>query len=171
MASLCLVASHSRVGNSLIGFLSKSLVFCKKLAIEQFAQKSNNLFIHSFLVSNLSKTLMVVHFWWATWAICSHCSFLVSDLGESLTVAHLSWGHWEICSRHSFVTCKLSNLLTVAHFVLSILSESLTVAHLIWANERLANEQWANEQIPNRELLPMYLNGYPKSGAQLTPVS
>ena len=53
-----------RVGNSLIGFLSESLVLSNK---------------------KMSDSLMVALFWWATWAICSHRSFLVSDLSESLT--------------------------------------------------------------------------------------
>ena len=73
--------------------------FAKKWANEWFAQK-NEQFAHSlifgewperfahgrsFLVSNLSESLMVAHFWWATWAIRSHRSFLVSDLSDSLT--------------------------------------------------------------------------------------
>ena len=53
-----------RAGNSLIGFLSESLIFG----------------------GNLNDLLMVAHFWWATWAIRSHCSFLVSDLSDSLTL-------------------------------------------------------------------------------------
>ena len=48
-------------------------------------KKTSNLLIHSFLVSDLSKLLMVAHFWWATWAICAHRSILVSDLSNSLT--------------------------------------------------------------------------------------
>ena len=39
-----------------------------------------------FLVCNLSESLMVVHFWWAIWGICSHRSFLVSDLSNLLTL-------------------------------------------------------------------------------------
>ena len=45
-----------RAGNSLIGFLSESLVFCEKKK-----QMSDSL-IRSFLVSNLSDLLMVAHF-------------------------------------------------------------------------------------------------------------
>ena len=36
--------------------------------------------VRSFLVSDLSESLMVAHFWWATWAIRSHRSLLVSGL-------------------------------------------------------------------------------------------
>ena len=80
---------------------------------ERFAQKNHQfaqsfIFVErpeqfvlnpSFLVSNLSDSLMVAHFWWATWAnrlcslnfwwatwaIGSHRLFLVSDLSDSLT--------------------------------------------------------------------------------------
>ena len=61
--------------------------FAQKWANEQFAQK-NERFAHdrSFPLSNLSESLMVAHFWWATWAICSNCSFVVSDLSNLLTL-------------------------------------------------------------------------------------
>ena len=39
----------------------------------------------SLLVSVLSQSLMVAHFWWATWVIRWHRSFLVSNLRDSLT--------------------------------------------------------------------------------------
>ena len=68
---------RARAGNSLIGFLSKSLIFGEQP--ERFAHD------RSFPLSNLSESLMVAHFWWATWAICSHRSFLVSDLSDLLT--------------------------------------------------------------------------------------
>ena len=42
--------------------------------------------IRSFLESNLSESLMVAHFWWATWAIRSHRSFDLSDMSYSLTL-------------------------------------------------------------------------------------
>ena len=46
---------------------SHSLIFGERP--EQFAHGC------SFLVSDLSKSLIVAHFWWATWAICLHRSF------------------------------------------------------------------------------------------------
>ena len=52
-----------RVGNSLIGFLSGSLVFAKKRLIRSFAQKKSDLLIRSFLVSDLRESLTVTHFW------------------------------------------------------------------------------------------------------------
>ena len=64
-------------------------------------KKTSNSLISSFLVSDLSKSLMVAHIWWATWA---NCSFLVSDLSDSLTslifgeqpkrFAHIAYQNW-----------------------------------------------------------------------------
>ena len=45
--------------------MSKWAICSKKPAIHSFAH---------FLVSDLSKSLMVIHFWWANWVICSHHS-------------------------------------------------------------------------------------------------
>ena len=48
-----------RVGNSLIGFLSELLVFCEnKLAMSDLLKKTSDLLIRSFLVSNLSDSLI-----------------------------------------------------------------------------------------------------------------
>ena len=74
-----------RAGNSLIGFLSKSLVFAKNERMSDSLKKTNDLLIPSF--------------WWATWAIRSHCSFFMSDLSDFLTVPHLSWAIWVNCSQ------------------------------------------------------------------------
>ena len=88
-----------RAGNSLIGFPSESLVFCPKIS-ERAIRSKNGRFTHSlifgerperfthnrsFPLSDLSESLMVAHFWWATWVIRSHRSFLVSHLSDSLT--------------------------------------------------------------------------------------
>ena len=74
-------------------------------------------------MSDLSQSLMVAHFWWATWAICSQ-SLICLERPEPFA--------------HS------------RSFVLSDLSESLTVASLIWAKWR--NERWANERIPSPDM-------------------
>ena len=72
------------------------------------SKKKSDSLICSFLVSNLmrfahdrpfplrdlSESLMFSHFWWATWASCSHRSFPLSDLSDLLTVSHLSWVIW-----------------------------------------------------------------------------
>ena len=121
--------------------------------ISNFLKKTSNLLIFgewperfaygcSFLVKDVSELLMVAHFWWATWAACSHCSFLVRALSDSLTslikqrnekialflnkknkkyyfsqfffmwIAHLSRAIW---ANRSFDMNDMSNLLTVAH--------------------------------------------------------
>ena len=49
------------VGNSLISFLSESLVFCEKMSEWAMAQKTRDLLICSFLVSDLSDSL--INFW------------------------------------------------------------------------------------------------------------
>ena len=53
--------------------------------MSEWAIRSKKRAICSFLVSHPGFLLMVTHFWWATWAICSHRSFLVSTLSDSLT--------------------------------------------------------------------------------------
>ena len=68
-------------------FWANHSFFAQKWANERFTQK-NKQFAHSlifgeqpeqlahgcsFWVSNLSKSLMVTHFWWVTWGIRSHC--------------------------------------------------------------------------------------------------
>ena len=86
-----------RVGNPLIRFLSESLIFCEKMSKWAIHSKKRVIrsfahfwwatwAINSFLMSDLSKLLMVAHFWWATWVIHSHPSFLVCDLRDSLTL-------------------------------------------------------------------------------------
>ena len=69
-----------RKNERMSNWLKKKERFAHSLIFgEQFAHD------RSFLVSNLSKSLMVAHFLWATWAICSHRSFFVSNLSDSLT--------------------------------------------------------------------------------------
>ena len=86
-----------RAGNSLISFLSESLVFCQK--VSEWAIRSKKWAIRSFLVSDLSDSLTISNFLWATWAnslrslifgerperIAQGCSVLVSNLSDSLT--------------------------------------------------------------------------------------
>ena len=108
----------------------------------------------SFLVSDLSKALMVVHFWWVNWAICSHHSwkkrewaceslglkktyqkikFQSNFLSESLILLFImsNLGESLICHERpeQFAHCHSFNM--------SDLIDSLTVPHLscaIWAN-------------------------------------
>ena len=85
MSKWTICSEKTRAGNSLIGFLSKSLVFAKNEQMSDSLKKTNDLLIPSF--------------WWATWAIRSHCSFFMSDLSDFLTVPHLSWAIWVNCSQ------------------------------------------------------------------------
>ena len=150
----------TRAGNSLIGFLSESLVFCEKMS--QWATRSKKRALRSFLVSNHER---ITHFWWATWAIRSQRSFLVSDLSDSLikkegmseslicsfimsdlstsfTVCHLSWAPWAMRSRSLICLERPERFDHGDSFVLRDLSESLTVAHLICA--KWVMSEWAN---------------------------
>ena len=54
----------TRAGNSLDGFLSASLVFLRKNErMSNSLKKMSDSHICSFLVSDLSESLMVAHFW------------------------------------------------------------------------------------------------------------
>ena len=79
---------QSGLGIRSFDFRVNRLFFVQKWANERFTQQ-NERFTHSlifgeqperfahdcsFLLNNLSELLMVAHFWWATWAICSHHS-------------------------------------------------------------------------------------------------
>ena len=57
---------------------------------EQLERIANS---RSYLVSNLSETLTVAQFWWATWAICSHRSDGLSDCKQIAQFAHQIWAN------------------------------------------------------------------------------
>ena len=135
-----------RVGNLLIGFLSKSLVFCKKWANPSFDTKnvSNSLifcerpeqFAHncSFLVSNLSELLTGFYFWWATWVICS------------LTGTLLSIATWAIHSHRSLKKREWANhcfFKTYHMFFLNVHKDTI----LLKIFEQIACFLWAKEQM------------------------
>ena len=93
-------------------FRGNRLFFPQKWANERFAQKTERIahslifgererfaHDHSFPLSDLSKSLMVAHFWWATCAIRSHRSFLVSDLSDSLTLLTKKRGNERIAHK------------------------------------------------------------------------
>ena len=112
--------------------------------------------IRSFLVSDLSGLLtslifgewpewftQIAHFWWATWAMRSHCSFLVRDLSDSLTSLIKKEGMSKsliFLNKKTYIKrtkkdCnpKLLSESLFRSFIMSDLSKSLTVAHLSWA--------------------------------------
>ena len=116
--------------------------------------------IRSFLVSDLSNSLTIAHFLWATWANRSW-SLIFGERNERFAhMAHLIWAKWAIHSHRSpkkrkwakmsdslifpinfFLSyikhTKNKTLDFFSQIVLSDLSDSLMVAHLswvIWAN-------------------------------------
>ena len=70
------------------------------------------------------------------------CSFIMSDLSKSLMVTHLSWATWVIRSRSLICLERPEPFAHCRSFVLSDLTESLTVAHLIWAKWAI---EWMSE--------------------------
>ena len=92
--------ANERFTHLLIWFPSKSLVFCQKMS--EWAIHSKKWVIHSF-----------AHFWWAKWAIPSHCSFPMSNLSELLMVAPFWWAKWAIHSHCSFDLSHMSDSLTL----------------------------------------------------------
>ena len=71
------------VGNSLIIFLSKTLIFYAKMS--EWAIPSTKWVICSFLVSDISKSLMIAHFWEQPERFAHSRYFVMSDLSNSLT--------------------------------------------------------------------------------------
>ena len=59
-----------------------------------------NLSFRSNQMSDVSKLLMVAHFWWAKLAIHSHRSFDLSDHEGFAQVAQRKWAMW---ANHSFL--------------------------------------------------------------------
>ena len=91
-SGLLICSSVSRANRSF--FAQKwALIFGERT--ERFAHD------RSFPLSNVSELLMVAHFWWATWAICSHRSFLVSDLSDLLTSLRGNERLWANCLHRS----------------------------------------------------------------------
>ena len=88
-----------RAGNSLIGFLSKSLVFCEKMS--KWAIRSKKRAIRS-----------VAQFWWGTWAIRSWLLIFGEQPERIAHIAHFCWATWAIRSHCSFLVSNLSNSLT-----------------------------------------------------------
>ena len=109
-------------------FRANRSFFAQKWANEWFTQK-NERFTHSlifgewperfahdrtFPLSDVSKMLIVAHFWWATWANCSFRSFLVSDLSDLLTSLRGNewlWGNCSHCSPKKRIWAKISDSL------------------------------------------------------------
>ena len=112
-------------------------------------KKRNDSLICSFLVSDLSNSLMIAHFLWATRANRSWLLIFSERPERFAYIAHFWWATWAIHSHRSlkkrewanrsfFFKCtkkvpKIRFSTLSQHF----LSEWLTVAHLSWVT-------WAN---------------------------
>ena len=126
---------YSVLGICSFVFWANHWLFAKKWANEWFAQKSEQFahlpifgerperFAHnrSFLVSDLSKSLMVAQFWWATWVICSQSliclerseqiahsrSFDLSDLSKGAMSKWANSQPWRIACFFKWITHSL----------------------------------------------------------------
>ena len=130
-------------------------------------KKTSNSLIRSFLVSNQRDSLMIAHFWWATWAIHSHHSFLVSDLRSSLTLlikkermsellfylfkhtkkGLLTWATWAICSQLLICPERSEQIAHSCSFDLRDLSK---LAMSKWANSQPCQEPTNKERMSGK---------------------
>ena len=114
-------------------------------------KKTSDLLIRSFLVRDLSDSLMVAHFdeqpeqfahiahvWWVTWAIRSHRSCLVSHLND-LLISVIKKREW--ANRSLFLNQKTF----IKHT-----KKSLTVAHLSWATWAICSQLLFRYEGPER---------------------
>ena len=99
----------------------------------------------------------IAHCWWATWAICSHCSLIKEGMSKSLIFFNLQKKYRKRTKKYNSSQTCLSELLVfcerktdllkkksdslICSFIMSDLSESLTVTHLSWANW-VIHSQW-----------------------------
>ena len=102
----------------------------------------------SFLVSNLSISLMDAHFWWAPCAICSHRSFLVSDLSNLLTslIKKRDWLNCSFKKNTQKNTILVNFFVRIAHF-LRAKDWKEQISNLLRKNKRFAHSlnyhEWA----------------------------
>ena len=121
-----------RTGNSLFSFLrnewfaQKSKWFAHSLIFGEQPEWFTH--CHSFLVRNLSESLIVAHFWRGTRAIRLHGSILVRDLSYLLTSLIKKEGISELLVSKKTYKKRTQNTILVK-FVCD-LSKSLTVAYL-----------------------------------------
>ena len=126
--------------------------FRQKLVNELFAQK-NKQFAHSLIFGERPE--QIAHFWWATWAICSHSSLKKREWANRLfkkkhtknvpknkfcqifeRFANLPIYHEQserIAHGRSFVMSDCERFTHGRSFDMSNLSDWLTVTHLSWA--------------------------------------
>ena len=96
--SACFLPKSEQMSNLLekVSDLLRSLIFGERL--ERIPHGS------SFLVSDLSETLTVAQFWWASWAIRSHLSEQIAQIAHPIwaneQTAHVFGKKWVICSEN-----------------------------------------------------------------------
>ena len=86
---------------------------CNSHKMSDSLKKTSDSLIRSFLVSEMSNSLMDAHFWWAKWTNCSW-SLIFGEQNEQFAhMAHFWWATWAIRSHRSFLVSDLSHLLTL----------------------------------------------------------
>ena len=147
----------TRVGNFAVFWPNRSFL-AKKWANEWF-NKKNERFTYSLIFGEQPERLAhIVHFWWATWAIRSHCSlknreWVNHSFFKKLTVHKIIqkayqkynfnqffewinrflWGKEEWAIRSFIYHEQPEQIAHSRSFFMSDLSDWLTVAHLSWA--------------------------------------
>ena len=120
------------VGNSLIIFLSKTLIFYAKMS--EWAIPSTKWVICSFLVSDMSKSLMIAHFWEQPERFAHSRYFVMSDLSMSNSLTSLFQKEGMSESLVFFITIFLS---TKFFWLYSNFFEWIGgIAHFLWGKER-----------------------------------
>ena len=112
----------------LVSFLVNCSFFVSKRANEQFAHKTRDSLIGSFIMSDLSKSLTVPHLSWATWAIRSQ-SLICPERSEQ--IAHSC----------SFDLSDLSKWANSQPWTRAIGSQSLFFKEWFWAKEQRAKKR------------------------------
>ena len=97
----------SGAGNSLICFPCESLVVCPKMS--KWAICSKQQAIRSYLVSDLSDSLTIDHFLWATWGNRSWSLIFGERLERFAHIAHFWWAAWAIRSQCSLKKREWAN--------------------------------------------------------------
>ena len=140
--SVYILWEYLRAGNSLIGFLSKLLVFSEKICdlgdslVEKKTYKKVQKINFTIIVKFFSANRSFTHLSWATWGNRSR-TLICHERPDQFTHSRsLTWGTWAIRSQSLICPERSEQIAHSRSFDLSDLSK--------WANER-----WANEQIPS----------------------
>ena len=94
-------AKNAGLGIRSSDFRANRLFFAQKWANERFAQKMSDSQIRSFLVSDLSNSLTITHFLWATRANRSWSLIFGERPKRFAHITHFWWATWAIHSHRS----------------------------------------------------------------------